>query len=417
MSIFDKIFNNTAKTVVADDSVEILAAYNRISLPNYSFSIDDGRKISGMVICCKILANDIGRLPIKVFKTNEDGSREVLRDDYRYLLLKAHPNKYTDSFTFWSTVEFIRSFEGNAYVKINTNLTTGKIDSLEILNNEDLIKAKIINGELYYLFKINGKEEIFNFKNILHFRNLSRNGIFGRDPKDDLNINLSISYKALTTVDNLYNNGAITTKALKTQVPESVNAKAWADKIEDFNNKYAGYLNSGKVIILPPYSSLEDVTMNLNDAEFINTMKYNNSIIASYFGIPPHKLGLIENSKFNSLYELQMDYIRNTLGPIVMMYRRELEFKLLDDTEINNGYSIEFETGALDITDAKTRIQNYKDLFGMGAITPNTIAKFENLPSFDGGDDHYLFNQMMSMEVYKKKNQILEKNIDASINA
>ena len=101
---------------------------------------------------------------------------------------------------------------------------------------------------------------------------------------------------------------------------------------------------------------------------------------------------------------MQLDYINNTIAPIITMYRRELEFKLLNDAEILNGYSIEFETNALQITDSKTRIANYKELFGMGAITPNTICKYENFPSYQGGDDHYMLTQLMSVENYNKKN-------------
>ena len=111
---------------------------------------------------------------------------------------------------------------------------------------------------------------------------------------------------------------------------------------------------------------------------------------------------------------MQSDYTKNTIGPIITMYRRELEFKLLADEEVNSGYSIEFETGALDITDSRTRIANYKDLYSMGVITPNQMAKLENFPSFEGGDDHYITNQAMSIEVYNKKNGMW--HIDASGN-
>ena len=100
---------------------------------------------------------------------------------------------------------------------------------------------------------------------------------------------------------------------------------------------------------------------------------------------------------------MQSDYVSNTIGPIVMMYRRELERKLLTREEIESGYSIEFETGALLITDSKTRIENYKNLAGLGAITPNKIAQLENLPTYEGGDMHYILSQMMAVEAYLAK--------------
>ena len=162
-------------------------------------------------------------------------------------------------------------------------------------------------------------------------------------------------------------------------------------------------MNSGKVAALPPFTKLNNVGTPPADAEYINTVKYNNGQIASYFGIPQHKIGNIESSKFNSLSDIQADYIENTLSSIMEMYRREYELKLLTPEEIRDGYSIEFETNALYITDSKTRWENYKNAFGIGAITPNKVAQLENLPTYEGGSDHYLMSNYQSVEVYNRK--------------
>lgn len=405
MSFISKFLRINPKVVVADTETEIKLIQDALNFPNYTFSTEDGRRLSAVVICSKILAQDIGRLPLKIYQTDDTGNKTIKRDDYRYLLLHNHPNSYTDSYTFWSSVEFIRSFEGNAYVKINRD-TNKRPASLEIIANDNISGPVLINGNLYYEISEEGKQPYsINSSEILHFRNLSANGFKGRDPKDDLNLNLGISFKALTTIDNFYNNGAIATKALETVIPDSINPKEWVAKVDDFNSKYQSYLNANKTVVLPPFTKLVDLNVNFADAQFIDTIKYNNGQVASYYGIPQHKLGNIEYSKYNNLQEMQTDYTKNTIGPIITMYRRELEFKLLSDEEILDGYSIEFETGALDITDSKTRIANYKDLFSLGAITPNQIAKLENFPAFTGGDDHYLLTQFMSVENYNKKIQ------------
>ena len=407
MSFLSKFLRVNPKVVVADTATEIKLIQDALNFPNYTFTTEDGRRLSAVVICSKILAQDIGRLPLKIYQTDDTGNKTILRNDYRYLILHNHPNSYTDSYTFWSSVEFIRSFEGNAYVKINRDPNLKPI-SLEIVTNDKISGPVLINGQLYYEISEDGKEPYsVNSSEILHFRNLSANGLKGRDPKEDLNLNLGISYKALTTIDNFYNNGAIATKALETVIPETINSKEWVAKVDDFNTKYQSYLNANKTVVLPPFTKLVDLNVNFADAQFIDTIKYNNGQVASYYGIPQHKLGNIEYSKYNNLQEMQADYTKNTIGPIITMYRRELEFKLLDDNEVSEGYSIEFETGALDITDSRTRISNYKDLYSMGVISPNQMAKLENFPSFEGGDSHYITNQAMSIEVYNKKNAVL----------
>jgi HK97 family phage portal protein len=404
MAFWSSLLKRNPRLVVADTETEVKRIQDALNFPNIIFNTDDGKKIAAIMICSKILAQDIGRLPLKIFRTDESGNKTILVDDNRYLLLHNHPNSYTDAFTFWSTVEFIRSSEGNAYVRIHRDELRKPV-SLEIITNDKIEGPAVVSGELYYGITEDGKDtQIINSSEILHFRNLSSNGIKGRDPKVDLNINLSISYKALTTIDNFYNNGAISTKALETVIPEGINPIEWQNKIIDFNSKYQSYLNANKTIVLPPFTKLTDLNVNFADAQFIDTIKYNNGQVASYYGIPQHKIGNIESSKFNTLSDLQMDYVSNTIAPIITMYRRELELKLLSDNEILNGYSIEFESGALLMTDSKTRMENYKNLFGLGAITPNKVAQLENLPAYEGGNDHYLMSNYMSVEKYNQKN-------------
>lgn len=377
------------------------------NIPNFNFNIDSAKKIAAIMICSKILAQDIGRLPLKLYQVNDTGNKIILKDDLRYLMLHNHPNSYTDSYTFWSTVEYIRNIEGNSYVKINRN--SEHPISLTILPIDYIINNVVVDGELYYSGK--DEPELINASEILHFKNLSTDGLKGRDPKEDLNLNLSIAFKALLTIDHFYENGAITTMILETLVPEGVNPKEWQDKIKDFNEKYVGYRNANKTISLPPFTKLTPIPINFVDAEFINTIKYNNGQVAAYYGIPPHKIGNIESSKFNNLKEMQLDYLVNTIAPIITMYRRELELKLLKDEEIMNGYSIEFETNALNITDSETRVKNYKELFGMSSITPNQISKFENMESFDGGDTHYISTGYMSSEKANLPKEIRNKEI------
>ncbi len=404
MSIWSKYFskNTPPKVVVGETNTEIQKVLDALYLPSFTFNADDARRVVALTICSRILAQDFGRLPVKVYKT-VDGNKTVMKEDFRYLLLHNHPNSYTDSYTFWSTIEYLRSFEGNAYVRIHRDINL-KPESLEIISNDRILGPTLVENQLWYGIK-NDKDELdeVKAKDILHFRNISSDGLKGRDPKDDLNLNLGISFKALTVIDNYYNRGAIGNLVLESTIPEGIDAVEWSKQNDVFAEKYGGYLKSNQLITTPPYTKLIFNNINFDDAQLIETIKYNNGQVAAYFGIPPHKIGNSESTKFNDLLQLNNDYVNNTIAPIITMYRRELEFKLLEDEEILEGYSIDFESGALLMTDSKTRMENYKNLFGLGAITPNKVAQLENLPSFEGGESHYLMSNYQSVEAYNAK--------------
>ena len=359
--------------------------------------------IAAVYTAAKILAEDVGSFPLNLYVNGEDGGKNILKDDYRYKLLHYNPNSYTSSNTFFSTLEYIRNIKGNAFALIERK--GGRISGLKILNPSNIIGYKIgKNGNLFYQFDDGVDQKEILYTDILHFRGISDDGIWGMNPIEKLRLNLSVTYKAFNTIDKFYANNATSPKALETTIPEGVNPKEWVKRIDDFNEKYTGVKNAGKIISLPPFTKLTDVTLNFADAEFISTIRFNVDQIASLFRVPPHLLGNFESSKFNNLEQLQLNYKINTIRPIHRMYRQELEFKLLEEYERIDGMSIEFNTNALMETDAKTRVENYKSLFGIGAITPNQIARWEGYPAYSGGEDHYLMTNLMSVEAYNKKN-------------
>lgn len=414
MAIFDNIlpWRTTPKVTYGNAKSIYERLYDiRLNPALIDFNTDDGKKIAAMIICSKILAQDVARMPIKIYHTDENGNKKIVRDHPLYYLIHNQPNEYLDSYKFWSAIEFNRDFEGNTYVYINRE--KGKIKSFDIIPNDCVFGPVVENRKLYYKIIKDGNKEavIVNGDDLLHFQNVSSDGLTGRIPREDLVINLSIAYKSLTAVDKGYTNGYLGTTYLKTTIPDMVDPKKMQSKFDEFQDKYAGELNSNKTVVLPPFTDLGRFSLDLADAQFIDTLKFNNGQVASYYGVPQHKLGNIEYSKYNNLQEMQDDYVNNTIGPIIVMYRRELEKKLLTREEIETGYSIEFETGALHITDSKTRIENYKNLLGLGAITPNKIAQLENLPTYEGGDNHFMLNQFMSVEAYqaKLKSNTLEK--------
>lgn len=393
------ILKNVDSAIVAGDAGNYL-----LFPPGYGFEDAYAENISTIYTSCKILADDVGSFPIDLLFT-EDGAREKLKSDYRYSLLHYNPNSYTTSNVFFTTLEYIRNVKGNAFAKINIGKNREKY--LTLVTPGKIYDWTVENGILMYKYRENSNDPGYNVlaTDYLHFRSMTKDGVWGMNPIEKLRLNLSTTSKAFKTIDTFYDNNATSPKALKTTVPEGVNPKEWQNKIADFNNKYTGAQNAGKIITLPPFTELQDITLNFADAEFIATIRFNADQIASLYRIPPHLVGNFESSKFNNLEQLQLNYKINTIRPILRMYRQELESKLLTPEERLEGISIEFNTNAIVETDSKTRIENTKSLFGMGAITPNDICKLEGQPTYKGGDQHFILTQLMSVEAYNQKNK------------
>jgi len=405
MSIFSNLFT---KTIVGDTNTELKKQDDYLNFPNTPFNLDYAENISTVYTSCKILAEDIGSLPLNIYRNEEDNSKTLEKKDYRYSLLHYNPNNYTTSNTFFTTLEYIRNIKGNAFARIYKD-GNGFITSFSVVAPWKIFAYKIVDNELYYSYRDNINDKngtLINSNEFLHFRTLSDDGIWGTNPIEKLRLNLSTTYKAFHTIDKFYDNNATSPKALKTSIPEGINPKEWQEKIADFTAKYGGFKNAGKVISLPPFTELQDITLNFADAEFIATIRFNADQIASLYKIPPHLVGNFESSKFNNLEQLQLNYKINTLRPILRMYRQELEHKLLTTEERIAGKSIEFNAMAVTETDSKTRIENYKQLFSIGALTPNDVLKYEGGKAYEGGNEHYLMTNLMSVEKYNNKKDV-----------
>jgi len=366
------------------------------------FAISDAEKVAVAVKCCKVLADNIGRLPINVYQSSESGNKIDI-EDYRQDILHYSPDGLITSQAFFSALEYNRNLRGNAFARIYRDGTTGDVNKLELIPSSMVEGYKILRGQLYYTYfrKLgNGemKKTVVNSNDMLHFKMVSKNGFWGMNPIEAQRLNLSTLYKAKNTQDSFYENNAFVPAFLKSTVPDANFLKPFNEAMASFKNKNVGPSNAGTIATLPPFTEIQQLDMNIVDAEFLASTKFDSQQIAAFYDVPPHFVGL-ETGTFRNIEELTRNFATFGIGPIARMYRTEMEFKLLSLEERKSGKSIEFVLQSLIETDLRTKTQYYKDMFGMGILSGNQIALSEGLPTYEGGEKHFVpANNLMPVE-------------------
>lgn len=380
---------------------------NIISGTNSTFNIANADKVAAVYTSIKVLSDAVARMPLNIY-SDENGGKTVNKNDYRYSILHYNPNAWTSQQTFFGALEYWRNLKGNAFAKIHRD-DFGRVVSLTLIKPSFVKGYGISNDQLYYFIENENKEtETVNASEILHFRTITRDGIWGINPIETLRLNISMSSKGLEMMDSFYGNHAMAPKALKPTVG-GANSKALLDGLKEFKEKYTGPANAGNLPILPPNTDLVDMSMNIADAQFIETLKFNAQQIAALYGVPAWMVGILEQTKFASVETTQRDFMASTLGAILRAYRQELESKLLTTEERLNGVSIEFNTEAFYELDTKSRIENLKNLASIGVIDINTIAKIEGYPQYPEGNVHLVPGNYLPVEQIVKKSIPLEK--------
>ena len=215
----------------------------------------------------------------------------------------------------------------------------------------------------------------------------TKNGYWGINPIEIQRLNMSTIWKAKNTVDSFYENNAFTPKVLKTNIPDANFIKTVNESIQKFKSVNVGPQNAGQIITLPPFTEIQELSLDVVDEKFITSQKFDNAQLASFYGVPAHLVGVYEYTKFNNVESENLNFKSMTISAIARMYRQELEFKLLTEEERRAGKSIEFALNALIELDTNTKMNYYKTMRNdLSVLSSNQIALFEGLPTYDGGD-------------------------------
>jgi len=370
-------------------------------------------KIGTVYTCCRILSDNLSRMPLSVFIDNDNGRQELKRHRLTYLL-KFRPNNYQNAQQFWSTIEYHRNYYGNGFARIYKNADAYPT-SLEIIH-PGLVRDYFYRaGELYYsiLNVDTNVEEIVSAWDLLHFHGLSEDGIIGLSPLVAIERQTNINERATSTMDNFYKNGAISPTVMTSDIPGQLQGGAIGalkESIQQFDDNYAGPQNAGKIIRLPMGYKLQSMAMQFADAQLIETLRFTREDISAAYGV---LLGMVDGSfEKMDVEQLTTLFKNNTMGPIVAIYMAEINGKLLTRTELENGFSVMFDVLSLIGMDYATLVAGIKDQVVNGLMTPNEGAKkLGNKPiKGDYANKHYMQAQYIPLEDYDNHSPLKKDN-------
>lgn len=374
----------------------------------------DPSKIGTVFTCCRVLSENLSRMPLSVFISNDNGTTELKNHRLAYLL-KFRPNSYQNAQQFWSTIEYHRNQHGNGFARIHKNAVTAYVESLEILHPGLIRGYEFIKNELYYhvLEPTTNNVEIVSAWEILHFRGISEDGIIGLSTLVAVNRQTNINERATSTIDNFYKNNATTPMAITTELPGNLTGPAagvLTNSKKDFEAEHTGPQNAGKWIHLPIGTKLQSIAMQFADAKLIETLRFTREDIAAAYGLP---LFMVDGSAEKlDVEQLTTLFQNNTMGPIVAIYMGEINGKLLTRNELSMGITAMFDVFALIGMAYQTKVNAIKDQVVNMLMTPNEGAKKLGNKPIPGeyGNYHFGQAQYIPLEKYDQYNPLLKND-------
>ena len=160
---------------------------------------------------------------------------------------------------------------------------------------------------------------------------------------------------------------------------------------------FGGSGNANKVAVLEEGMKYTPISISPEQAQFLETRKFQLDEIARIFRVPPHMIGDLEKSSFNNIEQQSLEFVKYTLDPWVSRWEQSMVRSLLSREE-KKQYFIKFNVDGLLRGDYQSRMNGYATARQNGWMSANDIRELENLdriPAEQGGD-LYLINGNMT---------------------
>ena len=390
------------------------APQNRTAGSSYSFFMGgsaSGKQVNertsmqmtAVYSCVRILSEAVASLPLNVYRYTDTGGKEKAFDHPLYRLLHDEPNPEMSSFIFRETLMTHLLLWGNAYAQIIRN-GKGEVIALYPLMPDRMTVDRDENGRLYYKYRKSNDDAptmesgvvILAPSDILHVPGLGFDGLVGYSPIAMAKNAIGLAIAAEEYGSKFYANGAAPSGVL--EHPGTLKDPA---RVRDsWNSTFGGSSNSHKVAVLEEGMKYTPISISPNEAQFLETRKFQINEIARIFRVPPHMVGDLEKSSFSNIEQQSLEFVKYTLDPWVIRWEQALYRTLLTEEE-KKTFFFKFNVEGLLRGDYQSRMQGYATARQNGWMSANDIRELEDLdriPAELGGDLYLINGNMLPLE-------------------
>lgn len=357
-------------------------------------------QMTAVYACVRILSESIAGLPLHLYRYTDSGGKEKAVDNPLYFLLHDEPNPEMTSFVFRETLMTHLLLWGNAYSQIIRN-GKGEVIALYPLMPNRMTVDRDNKGRLYYQYW-RGKDEaklsrdnivILQPSDVLHIPGLGFDGLVGYSPIAMAKNAVGMAIACEEYGAKFFANGATPGGIL--EHPGIV--KDPAKVRESWNAVYQGSSNAQRIAVLEEGMKYTPIGISPEQAQFLETRKFQINEIARIFRVPPHMVGDLEKSSFSNIEQQSLEFVKYTLEPWLVRWEQAMVRSLLSKTE-KEQYFIKFNVDGLLRGDYESRMNGYATARQNGWMSANDIRQLENLDriSKKEGGDLYLINGNMT---------------------
>ncbi len=360
-------------------------------------------QMTAVYSCVRILAEAVAGLPLHVYRHNDQGGTEKAIDHPLYLLLHDEPNPEMSSFVFRETLMTHLLLWGNAYAQIIRN-GKGEVVALYPLMPNKMSVDRDANGQLYYTYTrstdeaptMQGMTVTLKPSDVLHIPGLGFDGLVGYSPIAMAKNAIGMAIASEEYGAKFFANGAAPGGVL--EHPGTIKDP---QRVRDsWQSTFGGSGNANKIAVLEEGMKYTPIAISPEQAQFLETRKFQINEIARIFRVPPHMVGDLEKSSFSNIEQQSLEFVKYTLDPWVVRWEQSIMRSLLSDSEKKEHF-VKFNLEGPLRGDYVSRMNGYAIGRQNGWVSANDIRELENLdriPAEEGGDLYLINGNMLPLK-------------------
>lgn len=392
MGVFDRlrqVFDRRASTQTAPPRDPVIAdwfAASSMSAAGMSVTADSAMRVAAVFSCVRVLSESIAALPLILYRRTKDGGKERATDHPLSALIK-RPNGWQTRFEFLEQATARMLLSGAGYSRIVAD-ARGMLRLIP-LQTRHLTPKILDSGRIAYEYRPqSGQREILLQEEVLRVPFMCVNDIEPISVIAAQRESIGASLAAQDYGSRFFANDARPTGGFitwetgfrfKDDDEEKKFRQSWQQYMTGANRHKTAFLKSGM--------KFNELGMSNEDAQFLDTRKFQRSEIAGIFHVPPHMIGDLERATFSNIEHQSIDFVIHTIGPLIARFEQAMSRDLLSDAE-QDEYFFEFLTAGLMRGDSKARAEYLKTAISQGGwMNRNEARAIENMNRVDGLDE------------------------------
>ena len=358
-------------------------------------SPETAMRVTAVYRCVQILAATLASLPLLIYRRLPGGGKDRASDHPLYDVLHRRPNGWQTSFEFRQMLMTHLCLRGNAYAEILPG-ERGFADRLEPLHPDRVVPELVTSGRLRYrITDRDGSVRQLTQDEVMHLRGLSTDGYVGLGPVAVAREAVGLSLATEEHGARLFSNAARPSGVLETD--KALSEEAVLRLRKQWETVNAGLANAGKTVVLEQGLKWHQVSLSAEDAQFLETRRYQVEEIARLFGVPPHMIGATDKTTSwgTGIEQQTIGFVTFTMRPWLVSWEQAIARDLILRPET---YFAEFSLEGLLRGDSAARAAFYQSAIINGWMSPNEVRDLEGRNARSGGDAFWQPANMVAVE-------------------